>query len=110
MFRLAAAKTICYLELPRRYWLILADADENGLTIFIFGRDEVYFEHIVIYLKSKSSEWNNLWLQERRISLSLKNKLGMKVWRALNQEILSNRIDACEIFYRFIRVDYGENI
>ena len=44
-----AVKNVCYPELPEE---VLKYADEHGLPIFMFGRDDAFFEDIVVCLKS----------------------------------------------------------
>ena len=102
-----AVKNVCYPELPEE---VLKYADEHGLPIFMFGRDDAYFEDIVVCLKSKIAERNNLELQEHRISLLLRGELDIKGQRELNREILPNRVEPYRILYCFIREEGGRKI
>lgn len=102
-----AVKNVCYRELPSE---VLEYADEKGLPIFMFGRDDAYFEDIVVCLKSKIAERDNLELQEHRISLFLRGELDLKGQRELNRELLPNRVEPYRILYCFIRGENGEKI
>ena len=102
-----AVKNVCYPELPRE---VLDYADEQGLPIFLFGRDDAYFEDIVVCLKSRIAERDNLEFQEHRISLFLRGELDLKGQRELNRDILPDRVDPYRILYCFIRNEEGEKI
>lgn len=68
-----AVKTVCYQELPKE---ALCYADENALPIFLFGRDDAYFEEIVYTIKEKIIEWNDFESQERKLDSFIKEELS----------------------------------
>ena len=83
-----AVKTIYYQELPEE---ALNYANEHGLPVFLFGRDEAYFEEIVVTIKSKMAEWDDRELLEERIDRLLEGDLtvterNVLVWRILKAE------------------------
>lgn len=102
-----AVKNVCFQELPKN---VLEYADEHGLPIFVFGRDDAYFEDIIVCLKGKIAERNDLELQEHRISMFMSGELDIKGQRELNREILSNRVDPYRILYCFIKAENGKKI
>lgn len=84
-----AVKTIYYQELPEE---ALKYANEHGLPIFLFGRDEAYFEEIVVTIKSKMAEWDDRELLEERIDRLLEGDLtvterNVLVWRILKADM-----------------------
>lgn len=102
-----AVKNVCYSGLPEE---VIEYANQHELPVFMFGRDDAYFEDIVACLKNKIAERNNLELLEHRISMFLRGELDIKGQRELNREIISNRVQPYRIFYCFIRESNGEKI
>ena len=68
-----AVKTVCYQELPEE---AIHFADDNALPIFLFGRDDAYFEEIVYALKEKIIEWNDLESQEKKLDSFINGELS----------------------------------
>lgn len=97
-----AVKDVCYPQLPKD---VLDYADQNGLPVFMFGRDDAYFEDIVVSLKSKIAERSNMEFQEHRISMFLKGELDIKGQREINREILPNRVQPYRMIYCFVKED-----
>ncbi len=84
-----AIKTVCYQELPEE---AIRYADENNLPIFLFGRDDAYFEEIVFEIKEKITGWNDAKKIEKQVDLLVRGDLGeedrknllhkiVKVWK-----------------------------
>lgn len=101
-----AVKNVCYEELPQE---VITYADEHRLPIFIFGRDDAYFEDIVVTLKEKIKERDNLEFQEHQIHMLLKGKLDLKAQRELNQKLLPDRVTPYRVIYCYIK-DIGQKI
>lgn len=68
-----AVKAVCYQELPRE---AIEYADENNLPVFLFGRDDAYFEEIVFEIKGRISGWNDVKNMEKRIDSLIDRNLG----------------------------------
>lgn len=67
-----AIKTIYYDRLPQE---VLDYADQQGFPIFMFGRDDAYFENIVIVINNKIAEADRTDLLEQKIQLLLNGTL-----------------------------------
>ncbi len=100
-----AVKNVCYQTLPQE---VLDYADQHGLPIFMFGRDDAYFEEIVTFLKHKIKERNDLEGLEHKIALFLNGELDIKKQRELNREVLLNREQPYRFAYCFIREQSGK--
>ncbi len=83
-----AIKTIYYDTLPEE---ALNYADEKGLPIYTFGRDDAYFQDIAILIKAKMEERDDTELLEQKIGLFLSGNLSMANRRELCQEIFPGR-------------------
>ena len=93
-----AVKTIYYQELPQE---ALDYADQQGLPIFLFGRDEAYFEEIVVTIKAKMDEWDDKELLEERIERLLKGELtvterNVLIWRILKADMRQYVVAYCQ--------------
>ena len=95
-----AVKNVCYEKLPAE---VIAYADKHGLPIFMFGRDDAYFEDIVVTLKEKIRERDNLELQEHQIYMLLNQELDLKAQRELNQKLLPDRVTPYRVIYCYIK-------
>lgn len=95
-----AVKNVCYTELPEE---VIQYADDHGLPIFMFGRDDAYFEDIVVTLKEKIRERDNLEFQEHQIHMLLNQELDLKAQRELNQKLLPDRVTPYRVIYCFIK-------
>jgi sugar diacid utilization regulator len=82
-----AVKNVCYEELPQD---VLDYANEHRLPIFMFGRNDAFYENIAVCLKNKITEKNNQDIFEEKISSFLKNELTMNEQRKLLRELLPN--------------------
>lgn len=101
-----AIKNVCYAELPSE---VISYANEHRLPIFMFGRDDAYFEDIVMTLKTKIQERSSLEQMEHQISLFLNGELDAKSQRELNRKILTERTESYRLLYCHI-VDKEEKI
>ncbi len=99
-----AVKDVCYDHLPED---VLAYADEHALPIFMFGRDDAYFEDIVVSLNSLISERKSLDWMEHRIALYLNGELDVKGERELNRDILTKRTEKYRIYFCKVRNEDG---
>ena len=95
-----AVKNVCYTELPQE---VLQYADEHDLPIFMFGRDDAYFEDIIVTLKSKIAERNDLEWLEHKIALLLNGELDLKGQREVNRELLTERTRPYRILYCYVQ-------
>lgn len=95
-----AIKNVCYTELPED---VIEYANEHGLPIFMFGRDDAYFEDIVVTLKDKIKERDNLEFQEHLIHMLLNRELDLKAQRELNQKLLPDRVTPYLVIYCYIK-------
>lgn len=95
-----AIKNVCYTELPEE---VIEYANEHGLPIFMFGRDDAYFEDIVVTLKEKIKERDNLEFQEHLIHMLLNQELDLKAQRELNQKLLPDRVTPYRVIYCYIK-------
>lgn len=68
-----AVKTVCYQELPEE---AIQYADENDLPIFLFGREDAYFEEIVFEIKEKIASWNDAKNIEKKLDLLIAGALS----------------------------------
>lgn len=100
-----AVKNVCYLNLPED---VLEYADRHQLPIFMFGRDDAYFEDIVMSLKNKIQERSNLEWLEHKIALFLNEELDLKGQRELIRKILVNGTQSYRLAYCFIREQEGK--
>lgn len=101
-----AVKNVCYAQLPED---VIAYADEHGLPIFIFGRDDAYFEDIIVTLKEKIRERDSLEYQEHQIHMLLNQELDLKAQRELNCQLLPDRVTPYRIIYCYVK-DNGQKI
>ncbi len=67
-----AIKTIYYERLPEE---VIAYAEQQAFPIFLFGRDDAYFENIVIAINNKIAEADRTDLIEQKIHLLLMGTL-----------------------------------
>ena len=95
-----AVKNVCYTELPQE---VLQYADEHDLPIFMFGRDDAYFEDIIVTLKNKIAERNDLQWLEHKIALLLNGELDLKGQREVNRELLTERTRPYRILYCYVQ-------
>lgn len=95
-----AVKNVCYEELPEE---VIAYADEHDLPVFMFGRDDAYFEDIVVTLKEKIKERDNLEFQEHQIHMLLNQELDLKAQRELNLKLLPDRVTPYRMIYCHIK-------
>lgn len=91
-----AIKNVCYTELPSE---VIQYANEHQLPIFMFGRDDAYFEDIVMTLKTMIQERSSLEQTEHQISLFLNGELDAKSQRELNRKILTERTESYRLVY-----------
>lgn len=91
-----AIKTVVFHELPKE---VIQYADEHNLPVFMFGRDDAYFEDIITLLKNKIKERSNFDFFEHEISLFIHDELETKAKRELNRKILKDRIKPYYILY-----------
>ena len=80
-----AIKTIYYETLPEE---ALAYADEHALPIYMFGRDDAYFQDIAILIRAKMEERDDTELLEQKIGLMVNGQMSLANIRNLSQEIL----------------------
>ena len=99
-----AVKDVCYEHLPDE---VLSYADEHALPIFMFGRDDAYFEDIVVSLNNLISERKNLDWMEHKISLLLSGELDIKDVRELNREILTERTQKYRVYFCRVSKEKG---
>ena len=83
-----AIKTIYYNTLPEE---ALSYAEEKGLPVYTFGRDDAYFQDIAILIKAKMEERDDTELLEQKIGLFLSGNLSMANRRELCQEIFPGK-------------------
>ena len=91
-----AVKNVCFCRLPDE---VFQYADEHDLPVFMFGREDAYFEDIVVTLRRQINDKNNLDLLEYRISLLLDGQLDLKGQRELQKDMLRRRNTAYRIAY-----------
>lgn len=80
-----AIKTIYYETLPEE---ALAYADEHALPVYMFGRDDAYFQDIAILIRAKMEERDDTELLEQKIGLMVNGQMSLANIRNLSQEIL----------------------
>lgn len=83
-----AFKTIYYDTLPKE---ALEYANEWGLPVYTFGRDDAYFQDITILIKEKMEERDDTELLEQKINLFLNGNLSIANRRELFQEIFPGK-------------------
>lgn len=99
-----AVKDVCYDHLPED---VLAYADEHALPVFMFGRDDAYFEDIVVSLNNLILERKSLDWMEHRIALFLSGELDVKGEREVNRELLTQRTEKYRIYYCKVKDEEG---
>ena len=80
-----AIKTIYYDTLSQE---ALDYANEHALPVYVFGRDDAYFQDIAIIIRQKMEEKDDTELLEQKISLMINGGLNATNIRNLSQEIL----------------------
>lgn len=80
-----AIKTVCYQELPKE---AIRYADENNLPVFLFGRDDAYFEEIVFEIKERITGWNDAKKLEKQVEMLIQGDLGEDESRSFLHKIL----------------------
>ena len=80
-----AIKTIYYETLPEE---ALNYADEHALPVYMFGRDDAYFQDIAILIRAKMEERDDTELLEQKIGLMVNGQMSLANIRNLSQEIL----------------------
>lgn len=79
-----AIKTIYYDTLPEE---ALDYANEHALPVYVFGRDDAYFQDIAILIREKMEERDDTELLEQKINLMISGNLNVANIRNLSQEI-----------------------
>ena len=66
-------------------------ANDHALPVYIFGRDDAYFQDMVITIQSKMEERDDAELLEQKLGLLINGNLSVANVRNLSQEIFSPR-------------------
>ncbi|MCI8638670.1 MAG: PucR family transcriptional regulator [Coprococcus sp.] len=100
-----AVKTVCYQELPKE---AIRFADEHAFPIFLFGRDDAYFEEIVYAIKEKIIEWNDFESQEKKLDFFLKEELSGEEEKTLIGQMIKEHWKNYTVIYEKCEANLAE--
>lgn len=102
-----AVKNVVFKTLPDN---VIDYANEHKLPIFLFGREDAYFEDIITLLKNKIKERSNFDYLEHQISLFVRDELEIKAQRELARKLLPNRGRTYCVYYFSLKDEYKNSI